>query len=532
MALTKYTYSISVDFPNSIVDTSRLTDEIRVSAIVTALNRIDTAADNCDVWFNDALSGGDQTLLDGIVAVHSGATVDGDPIGSLGTGDAMIGGVGAESTTSFYPDAANFRTGIVGSNVQDVDGSVQIRGSVLTDETSFRDDFAVLAVTPTGTVTFTNGSATVTGSGTAFLSETHIDDYLVRTGDADTLAGVVANVVSDTELTLVEPYAGTSGTGASIKKWLQTVGAGGSITVGSSKVNLLSGTTSGSITKLVRAGDYPPYLIGCKASISQRIANQESHIGMVDGDARALVVFDGTDNTKVKFQTSFSATDLEETLVSLPGTLTTAAELYYKIEIGSNRAALIVNNSIVAVHELHIPGAYDVMSLVLQVRNTGVAASSTTMTADVFFMANFNQVQVTNFLRGDAISIRSSEDSYVLTGYLATTSTTADQVIISYTVPAGKTLFCTGYSVSSTVSVVRGEPVKIGRTPVTLIVSPGSITGNVFRAFELDQRSTHLESFDLAPIRLGGAGDTVVVTVTPSGTTNTTWIASLDFLLR
>jgi hypothetical protein len=72
MAATKYTYSVSGDFPNQKVDVNRLTKEIRESAIVTALDYIDVSGDDCDIWFKDALSGGDQTILDGIVAAHSG----------------------------------------------------------------------------------------------------------------------------------------------------------------------------------------------------------------------------------------------------------------------------------------------------------------------------------------------------------------------------------------------------------------------------------------------------------------------------
>lgn len=76
MSATKYTYSISTDFPNAKVESTRLTQEIQASAIVTALDRIDTAGDVCDIWFKDALSGGDQTILNGLVAAHSGAAID------------------------------------------------------------------------------------------------------------------------------------------------------------------------------------------------------------------------------------------------------------------------------------------------------------------------------------------------------------------------------------------------------------------------------------------------------------------------
>jgi hypothetical protein len=72
MAETKYTYFISTDFPNHLVDSDTLAQQIEGSAITTALLRIDVAGDRCDIWFVDALSGGDQTTLDGIVAAHTG----------------------------------------------------------------------------------------------------------------------------------------------------------------------------------------------------------------------------------------------------------------------------------------------------------------------------------------------------------------------------------------------------------------------------------------------------------------------------
>jgi len=79
MANQKYTYSIQDDFLNHIVATDRLTLEIRASAIVTALDRIDTSGDACDVWFKAALSQGDETILDGLIAAHTGAALAPDP---------------------------------------------------------------------------------------------------------------------------------------------------------------------------------------------------------------------------------------------------------------------------------------------------------------------------------------------------------------------------------------------------------------------------------------------------------------------
>ena len=72
MTETKYTYSISGDFPNQKVNSDSLKNEIDESAIVTALSYINTNLDDCDIWFGDALSGGDETILNGIVATHQG----------------------------------------------------------------------------------------------------------------------------------------------------------------------------------------------------------------------------------------------------------------------------------------------------------------------------------------------------------------------------------------------------------------------------------------------------------------------------
>ena len=72
MAATKYTYSIATDFPNHKENSARLISEISGSAIVAAPDHIDTEGDVCDIWMKAALSEGDETLLDGLVAAHSG----------------------------------------------------------------------------------------------------------------------------------------------------------------------------------------------------------------------------------------------------------------------------------------------------------------------------------------------------------------------------------------------------------------------------------------------------------------------------
>ena len=72
---TKYTKSISGEFPNQKVCSERLIQEIGNSDIVTAIDYINTFGDVCDIWFKASLSSVDATSLDRIVAIHSGDPV-------------------------------------------------------------------------------------------------------------------------------------------------------------------------------------------------------------------------------------------------------------------------------------------------------------------------------------------------------------------------------------------------------------------------------------------------------------------------
>lgn len=88
MASTKYTYSISGDFPNQKIASDRLTQEINKSTIITALDFINTSGIMCDIWFKADLSSQDSTSLDALVATHTGVALphacptdlDGKPI--------------------------------------------------------------------------------------------------------------------------------------------------------------------------------------------------------------------------------------------------------------------------------------------------------------------------------------------------------------------------------------------------------------------------------------------------------------------
>jgi hypothetical protein len=99
MAATEYTYSIASDFPNKQVNSGELTDEINDSSISSAaLLYIETDDDDCNIWFDDPLSSGDQTTLDGLVAAH-----DGEPSANPNKGGLIIVALDTPSTPTVTP---------------------------------------------------------------------------------------------------------------------------------------------------------------------------------------------------------------------------------------------------------------------------------------------------------------------------------------------------------------------------------------------------------------------------------------------
>lgn len=79
MTVTKYTKSITFGFiglTESSPNIESLSDEIRSSDIVTALDYISVTGDDVDIWFKDELSESDGYTLDDVVAAHTGVVIN------------------------------------------------------------------------------------------------------------------------------------------------------------------------------------------------------------------------------------------------------------------------------------------------------------------------------------------------------------------------------------------------------------------------------------------------------------------------
>ena len=445
------------------------------------------------------------------------------------------------STLSFMPDPTNFSDrGQKRALRMDSDRNLQCRSTVFTDEASFRDDFIGSSIDTnlTGTCYTTNAGLYVTGVGTAFLSEVIISNTFRLSTHAYSVVSHVEEVLSDTLLKLAEPYAGASGSGTGTVAWWHYVNdAGTTLSQTGSEIVLASGTTSGSVAQALHHGDYLPIVGSWSWSISQRIANQEAVIGLQDDpnapEARASFLIDGTTNTTIKCRSASSSTDIETTVATLPDGLTTAVKARYTIEVTSGVVVFSCNDVVLARHKLHLPDNYTVLNNVLRIKNTGTAASSTSLRVDTASLSNFNIVEIGRQVSSEPIPIRSVEEIHTVTGTITTTATTADQVILSYTVPTGKTFWIVGYTLNNGETAIRANPYKIGRNTVTTEpAGPGVVDGVIFRMGNMPASSFRDEDFSGNPRRMAIAGDVVKMTVTPSGVTSTVWRASIDFILR
>ena len=309
----------------------------------------------------------------------------------------------SRSTKSYVPDPKNFQN--VGDSralTLDVRRNLGTRSTVLTDELSFRDDFSTagLYTDLTGTCYFRNGQTHVVGVGTNFLAEVKIGQLLKLTADPDADLTVVKDVFSNTDLILDVVYPGSTANGVGkITDWLYVTGAGGTVSIAASVVTMDSGVTGGSWTGARHAGDYLPFLLGLRAKISQRIVNQEAHIGFLDGtpgleQKQACFVWNGVDPTKVICRTSFNSADVEDTTVTIANGGVSSDYHNYEIEILTTKAIFLIDGLRVAEHNIHIPGPYDVMDLRMAIINTGVPAGTTTLDVDAIWLVNFDRLEV------------------------------------------------------------------------------------------------------------------------------------------
>ena len=351
---------------------------------------------------------GATVATDDIAGVHYPRTkltlgADGVNDGDISEANPMPVAPQAESV-AFWPGyksstgAAPQRHGI------DPGGALVVRGAVTTDEGTFRVNFAntPLAVS-LGSVTI--AGSTVTGAG--FLAaDVHVGDYIKLDADAESAWSQIDYVNSDTTLTLTVPYVGGASGAASRALLVPVTQAGGSYSVASGQLTLNSGTTSGGGVIVGRIMDYGPLVYRSRLSISQRVANNETRIGLAEPVTvtaprwTARFIADGTVNTLIKCETSRnptqapSASESEITTVTLPNGKTTAQLCDYRVEQLTENVRFYIDGVLVAEHSKVMPSQADTMVAAVRSFNPGVPATTTAVVVDYMTVKNHNKLEI------------------------------------------------------------------------------------------------------------------------------------------
>lgn len=301
-------------------------------------------------------------------------------------------------------DYAPAPSGVIGAAVRltaDPSRQLAVRGPILTDEETFRDDFSGSSLTTalTGTVTVTNGSTLVTGSGTTFTTQLDTLKHIRLSAHADSALSRIARIVSDTQLELEAGYTGASGSGAAVwSYWVPSVPTGASVVITNSLAQITASMTNGHRVSIERDTDYLPLSVMFTATGVGTDVNRVVVLGLEDelgsAEARAVFIF-GAIPTEVLCVSAWAADSYEETQAAFPGSATTSTANTYEIIISADSVAFKINDVQITNHRIHVPPPYARMKAVAYTLNTATPVVGHTMDVDVVFVQSHNNVDVT-----------------------------------------------------------------------------------------------------------------------------------------
>lgn len=204
----------------------------------------------------------------------------------------------------------------------DPDGQIKIRGDVLTDEGTFRDDFSGIALD------LTNWTPTQTGNATYSVLNSFV------TIGSGTQTGNTSSIV-----------------------------AGGDY-------GPISLRTSFSVSQRVAN---QTVTVGFRDSLSEKAA-----IVRFTGTSNAVCTF--------ITQSSSDPSDTQSTTVTFSKGFTSAIASEYYIEVQPDQITFVLNGIEVAKHKLHIPGPYDAMDVVYEVTNQAAVTNTNLVVDYCYFI--------------------------------------------------------------------------------------------------------------------------------------------------
>lgn len=455
-----------------------------------ALGSADTKA------LGSALVSGDvglvtNTVIHGVTTAGGGAYVDVkvNPSGALVT-DATDSVVQINARgIDYWPSYTGADTTPQPLNV-DPSGALVTRGAVTTDEGTFRCNFANTSyAVAIGSVTVSG--TTVTGTG-FLLADVHYKDYFKISADAETAWVQIDSIISDTEIKLVSAYVGSSSGTGQRSLVLPLIGSGGSLTVGSGQLTIASGTTTSAITGVKRFADYAPLVFRARVSISQRIANQDTHIGLEEDAATtrwfARFVASGATNTQIICETGRnptgapSASETETYTITLPNGANTASLNDYRVELLTESVRFYINGILVSEHVRVLPHQHDPMTSHVEIRNGTSPASTTSVVVDYITGKNHNKLEVgvmSDVEKIVAVAAPLQNFSYSVAGVIAINT---DLIVIDCSQLRSLYIQCNSMGTTGVVTVQWSNTADFAQPITATLLSESGATSTTFNA--------------------------------------------------
>jgi hypothetical protein len=254
--------------------------------------------------------------------------------------------------TNNYAPSAPYNNGVQTNLRADPDGQLLIRGDILTDEGTFRDDFSG--------ANLSNQRWTSASTGNSSIS------------------------VAASNVTLA------SGTGSANRVSITATGDYGPISARS-----MFSVSQRIANQEIRFG------------FADNTASPSIY---------AFFKFTGTDNTVVICESSSSVavSDTQSTTVKIPNGTSATSNDYY-IEVQPDQVSFIINGFVVANHRTHIPGPYDELNVSAIIQNSAIV-TTTSLVIDYVYFINQNSLQVNNSFRGDPVPTSVSQQTAVTYG--------------------------------------------------------------------------------------------------------------------
>lgn len=324
---------------------------------------------------------------------------------------------------NYWPNMESIETEKVELNV-DPSGALQVRGSFTTDEGSYSTDFTGNSIYTilSGTCIFENGSTTVSGIGTSFLSQLSYGDFIKLSSDTLIDYTRIISIISNTELELEYGYTGTTTNGVGyFTGFEQIIEGDASLDVDRSLLIINGGSQSNSLAQVSRVVDFLPTAgILRNFSFSQNTPQTDCFFGFFDShdyrtsNVAAYVIFLEAQTAQLITKTSNSSYDTNVVTFTLPNKTYIYTPARWKFEVTDDKVSVYYNDILLAASNNHLPPIYKPLNFNIGVFNKSIPETPVILYLDEILFKNVDVINTASVLQSHVQMSYDSEANAIL----------------------------------------------------------------------------------------------------------------------